>query len=33
MTTTALQTIIWVVAGCFLALLLLRRGKRKSTRS
>jgi hypothetical protein len=30
---TTTQAVLWVIAGAFLALLLIRRGKRKATRS
>jgi len=33
MNGTAMQAILWVVAGVFLTLLIIRRGKRKVTRS
>jgi hypothetical protein len=33
MNGTAMQAILWIVAGVFLALLLIRRGKRKASRS
>jgi hypothetical protein len=31
MTTTVLQSVMWVVAGVALALLIIRRGKRKAS--
>lgn len=33
MNVTVLQAVLWIVAGCFLALLIIRRGKRKASRS
>jgi hypothetical protein len=30
---TAMQAILWIVAGLFLTLLIIRRGKRKASRS
>jgi hypothetical protein len=33
MNPTAMQAILWICAGLFLALLIIRRGKRKATRN
>ncbi len=33
MNAVALQSILWIVAGFFLSLLIIRRGKRKATKS
>lgn len=33
MSVTVMQAILWVFAGLFLALLIIRRGKRKASRS
>jgi hypothetical protein len=33
MNGTAMQAILWIVAGFFLSLLIIRRGKRKATKS
>jgi hypothetical protein len=33
MNPTALQAIVWIVAGLFLTLLIIRRGKRKAKQS
>ena len=33
MNPTVLQAVLWIVAGVFLALLIIRRGKRKAQRS
>jgi hypothetical protein len=33
MNGTAMQAILWIVAGLFLTLLIIRRGKRKASKS
>jgi hypothetical protein len=33
MNSTVTQAILWIIAGCFLALLIIRRGKRKAKNS
>jgi hypothetical protein len=33
MNGTIMQATLWIVAGCFLALLIIRRGKRKASRN
>jgi hypothetical protein len=33
MNGTVMQAVLWIVAGFFLTLLIIRRGKRKATRS
>jgi hypothetical protein len=33
MNGTVMQAILWIVAGFFLSLLIIRRGKRKATKS
>lgn len=33
MNSMIMQAVVWVVAGCFLSLLIIRRGKRKVSRS
>jgi len=33
MNPTAIQAVLWLVAGLFLTLLIIRRGKRKASRS